>query len=329
MDKDDAISTRKYVLQQCSRNEDQNRIIMYKARGDDFTVGDTSELSKHPNYAEMFCLALQTKEQSQMLSKFGGKILCADATHGLTKYGYQLVSVVVKEDQGKGYPVSHLITSNVDSIVLTAYFKELQKRNPTLKVKFAMSDDDNATRKAFKDAFGEDVRTMFCYWHLREAWKRNLKRIKDLVARDIINSLLKATLTARREEEYKEILHLLKTLFPNCEDFMQYFESYYLPKDEDWARCHRNFYHDGVDTNMLLESFHNLIKTVYLLRKQNWRVDTLLVLLSDIEVDFWLRYTIATLVNTDTKDDPDKSKRHTRGMGISDSKVTQVNLSYL
>lgn len=326
----DAVATKMYVLRECMKGSEENRVIMYKTPGDDFTVGDHSELSHHEDYENIFCLGIQTKEQALILNKFGGKILCADATHELTQYeGYQLVSVVVKTDQGKGYPVSHLITSNVDAVILTAYFKELQKRNPTLKVQYAMSDDDQALKKAFKAAFGDDVLCLFCYWHLREAWKRNLvTRVNDADVRQAIYNVLQETLIVTTEKEFNEIITSMRTLFSDWTDFMGYFERNYLPHAKEWARCFRNFDHDKVDTNMLLESLHNLIKSVFLDRKLTRRIEMLLVTLCEIDVEFFRLYKLFVKIYYNNKGNLNVSARHKRGMSIENSHVTQVSFQY-
>lgn len=322
---DDAISTKQYVLRQCSKADKDNPIVLYKSPGDDFTVGNTSELRNHPNYNDIFCLGLQTKEQAFVMCKFGGKILCGDATHNMTKYDFQLFTLMVKDHRGKGYPVSHLITRNLDSKILAAYLKELQRRNPTLKIQFAMSDDDKATRKAFKAAFGDDVHVLLCYWHLRRAWRSNLFHITDPDVRENVIQLLEETLITRKVDEFNQLMEQLMQILIKFPKFISYLHTTYLQRIEDWARCHRNFFHDGVDTNMLLESFHNQMKTVYLKRKVNRRVDTLLQFLSQVEVNFWKDFTTASLVLAVDDDSGQVSISHIRGMHILDSDVIQVS----
>ena len=54
--------------------------------------------------------------------------------------------------------------------------------------------------------------------------------------------------------------------------------------------CYRNFDHANTDTNMFVESFHNRLKTFFMQRKINKRIDDLVILLLDIEEEDYWRY---------------------------------------
>lgn len=75
---------------------------------------------------------------------------------------------------------------------------------------------------------------------------------------------------------------------------------------------------------MLVESFHNILKSVYLKRIPNKRLDDLLYLMLQIEEDYYTRYTNALnmerLPNEDLKD---VKLRHVRGEKIPTSPVLQ------
>lgn len=329
LDKDDAIAVKKFVLSKCQNSSKYNPIILYKAPGDKFVIGKNllEAKRKHPNYDEIFCIGYQTKAQASIMLKFAGKILCVDATHGLTKYGYQLLSLMVKDDTGRGYPVGHLITSNLDATILTAFFKEIKERNPLLNVTTVMSDDDKATRSAFRAAFGENVKTLLCHWHVRRAWKNNYDRIDNDEAKSEIPKLLERTFHTKDTNEFNAIIEKIKS-FKDCMRFWDYFDSTYMTRVEDWAKCHRNFFHDDVDTNMLLESFHNIIKTLYFKRKANMRVEVLIQMNLEITLNYWVRHIVATRLNLMA--DVDRiSERHKRGMQILDSSVRKVSLLFL
>ena len=55
------------------------------------------------------------------------------------------------------------------------------------------------------------------------------------------------------------------------------FYKYYVPKVKEWATCYR--VGTIVNTNMFVESFHRLLKVVYMNNKQNRRVDHLVHIL--------------------------------------------------
>ncbi len=65
--------------------------------------------------------------------------------------------------------------------------------------------------------------------------------------------------------------------------FLDYFRDNYLSRIAQWAthaRCYAN-----VNTNMHIEAFHRLVKTVYFHQKQNRRVDCLLNVLLKLSRD--------------------------------------------
>ena len=52
--------------------------------------------------------------------------------------------------------------------------------------------------------------------------------------------------------------------------------------------CYRQLEHVNTGTNMFVESFHNKIKTFYLERMPNKRIDDLINVLLEIEADdYW------------------------------------------
>lgn len=66
-------------------------------------------------------------------------------------------------------------------------------------------------------------------------------------------------------------------------ELLQYFTKHYCGRTEQWALCYRAG--TQVNTNMFIESFHRLLKVVYMEHKQNRRVDFLLHILLKISRD--------------------------------------------
>ena len=58
---------------------------------------------------------------------------------------FSLINLVVADEFGKGYPVTHLICNSEDELVLTGFFEAIKTRcDPNMKVSSLMTDDDNA-----------------------------------------------------------------------------------------------------------------------------------------------------------------------------------------
>ena len=77
---------------------------------------------------------------------------------------------------------------------------------------------------------------------------------------------------------------------------------------------------------MFCESLHNKIKTYYMDRKQNKRVDKLLDVLFEMERDIYLQHLYRIKIGCPPTDiPPSYQKRHTKGMNIPDTDCTKVN----
>jgi hypothetical protein len=319
---DDATSTA--LLVEKLAQETYNPVVVFKPFKGDMRFGDDKDLRNHEDYEDLFFDGLQTKEQAVMMEQHAPKIICGDATHGMTAYGFQLFSLVVKDDTGKGFPVAYLITSNVTKLILTCFFSSIQRRIPRLKITLTMSDDDIATKQAFRAAFGEDIMTLLCQWHVPLAWTRNVWRIDVSDKKEELLYLLRRAMKTRDKTEYHSIVTLIRNDYSDCKRFVDYLDLNYFNRPDEWSSCFRTMYHDSVDTNMLLESFHNLLKTVELSRRPNRRVDTLIELLLDMEENRFREY----LVQKSKKMDPPlvgPTTRHQKGLRIPDSSVLKLD----
>ena len=88
--------------------------------------------------------------------------------------------------------------------------------------------------------------------------------------------------------------------------------------------CYRNFENANTDTNMYVESFHDVLKTYYMERKPNKRVDDLInVLLTYEEDNYW--WHKREKIYAAKHQSANNNSRHTRGMSISNEDLTVVN----
>ena len=84
------------------------------------------------------------------------------------------------------------------------------------------------------------------------------------------------------------LVGLLRKYEDICPKFVNYFKNTYVSRPVKWAMCYRQFEHANTDTNMFVESFHNKLKTFYLERMSNKRIDDLINVLLEIEADdYW------------------------------------------
>ena len=79
-----------------------------------------------------FILVIQTPLQAAMLKEFGNNIILIDSTHGTTGYDFQLITIVVVDELGEGYPTAWCLSNREDQIVLTHFLTSLHSKSGTI-----------------------------------------------------------------------------------------------------------------------------------------------------------------------------------------------------
>ena len=91
-----------------------------------------------------------------------------------------------------------------------------------------------------------------------------------------------------------------------------------------WSSMNRKIPHANSETNMFLESFHNVVKTKYMKRKSKRRMDYMLLMLEQVELEYFRKSEIPRNV----KVQPIKQEvtpRHKRGLKIPKEHVIPIN----
>ncbi len=90
---DDAASVSLLVSE--LHKESFNPVLFFKPQG--------SKSQEHPSFPEeAFILAIQTKFQLELYKQHAPTILCIDSTHGTNQYRFKLITIIVRDDLGKG-----------------------------------------------------------------------------------------------------------------------------------------------------------------------------------------------------------------------------------
>ena len=111
-----------------------------------------------------------------------------------------------------------------------------------------------------------------------------------------------------------------------CPKFLNYFKSTYVSRPVKWAMCYRQFVHANTDTNMFVESFHNKLKTFYLERMQNKRVDDLINVLLEIEADDYWSHKRRIVYLDVTKKYNCRAVRYESRIKIPDTHITALQI---
>ena len=124
---------------------------------------------------------------------------------------------------------------------------------------------------------GSPNNRIYCTWHVLRAWRTNVNtKIKTKEKRDNVFKMLQTLLCELDEASFKEMVHeVLKRLSSDEEthSFYQYFEKQYINKEQyrSWAYCYR--INVGINANMSIEKFNNILKNCYLKGKQIRQLD--------------------------------------------------------
>ena len=253
-----------------------NPILAFKPQGD-----SPSTRTLAP---DTFLLALQTQYQCNAFCKYGNKIVCMDSTHGTNIYDFLLISVLVVDDHGEGVPIAWAISNHETEEVLLEFLYAIKERVGELHPKVFMSDDAVQYYTAWSKVFGECTKHL-CMWHVDRSWRKALNEFVDnKQSRIEIYHQMRVLLLEQSKTEFFLLLQkFMSQLHQNFFRYYEYFKRTYAKRPEQWATCYR--IGCVANTNMFIESFHRLLKVVYLQSKQNRRIDDLLNTLCRIARD--------------------------------------------
>ena len=254
-----------------------NPVLLFKEQG-------TEQPQGLDNFSDNdFILCLQTQFQRDMFTELGSNVVCVDATHGINMYDFQLITIIVMDEYGEGLPVGWMISNREDAIALNAFFTAIKQACGNIKPIWFMSDDAQQYFNAWKGVFGEQkTKKIICTWHIHRSWRRALhEHIETKEDQITIYHYLCVLLQEHKEPNFRTLLQALLTHLHNThEKFYNYFNSTYCSRLEEWAVCYRKGC--TVNTNMFVESFHRVLKVVYLNHKKNRRIDLLLITLMKV-----------------------------------------------
>ncbi len=221
-----------------------------------------------------FVVVYQTAFQKTILFKYGHEVVVFDGIRGLNPYNFAVHSLLVVDAENEGFAVAFLVSNRSDQTVLEVFVACVRDNCGIINTTTLMSDVDNVCYDAWQGVMGPPKLSVFCTWHVREAWKENLqkliktgagdrkmsqverRRVTDLVKRqlfDLADDLDQASFTGK----LKSFLSLKD---PVVQPFLDYFRKNYVTKNniDAWASCYR--VHAGLNINTHVESFRRTLK---------------------------------------------------------------------
>ena len=299
------------------KEQDYNPILLFKPQG-----CDSSSMER-----EDFILGFQTEFQRNMLAEHGKHLVCMDATHGTNMYDFNLITLLVMDSLGEGIPVAWAITNRENEVHLTEFLSAIKCKVVSLEPKYFMSDDADQYFNSWCAAFGKKgTKKLLCAWHIDRAWRKGLaKHVPNFTVRSEIYHHLRILLLEQDEITFTCKLQQTVSYLMECEPrFCEYFQKEYASPNrfKMWATFNR--LHSGINTNMIVESFHRRLKVCYLNNKRNRRIDMLLNTLIKISRNLVFENLIKTEKGKQTYKIGIINKRH-RGA----EELTKTGTAYL
>lgn len=261
----DAVSVDAWVEEE--RKSDRNSVLMYKPQGEIDTEYNTFK-------TDDFALGIMTNAQEEILKKFGNDCICMDGTHGLNKYNFEVVTLMVLDDMRQGFPCAFFICSRIDSQTIATFLASVKDKVGELRPSVFMSDMAESFYNGWLTIMNPVEKRLFCTWHVDRAWQNNLSKIRDKETKGFVYKKLRVLLEETDESAFLTMLpSITETLIDDfsTNEFGQYFSKYYGSCYKSWAYCYR--VNAGINTNMHLESMHRAIKHIYLKGKTCQRLD--------------------------------------------------------
>lgn len=171
-DSNDYVSVQKMV-DYLQRQEDKT-IRYYRAPGSQVEA-DTR--------ATGFMLVLATEFQLNMLRKCGkDATICLDSTHGTAGYGYSLTSIVVIDEFGNGMATAFCLSSNTSQVEWKTFLEVVLEamEGVPIAARVVMTDNDSSFYNAWVKVMGPVQHRLLCSWHIDQAWRRNLGKVKNI-----------------------------------------------------------------------------------------------------------------------------------------------------
>ena len=247
---------------------DKNLVRFVKFQGDESTGG----LSK-----DDFMLVLIGEPQAVVLKKFCGphRVVALDSIPGTNCYHFQLTTLMVLDEHGEGFPGAFCYSNKVDEASMTVFLNICRDAIGSVDGAILMTGDTEVYYNAWRNVMGPLAHRLLCEWHVDQAWRKNISKIKgETFVKAQVYKTLYALLEIRDINDFQ--FHLAKFLEKinsdiRTSDFGAYFQREYANRCHLWAYCHRLGF--KVHRNMHLMALHRAIKRVHLQGRKVQRLD--------------------------------------------------------
>ena len=92
---------------------------------------------------------------------------------------FLLITVLVMDEFGEGFPVAWCYSNREDSVILNNYFQHIKNKVGNVHPEWFMSDDASQYYKCWSQVFKRQPKRLLCIRHVDRAWRNVISRIKN------------------------------------------------------------------------------------------------------------------------------------------------------
>lgn len=260
------------------KESSNNPVIFYKAQGASHGILHDSD----------FLLCLQTPFQKETMKKFSTKIIFMDCTYSSAEDELFLTTVFVLDSAEEAVPVAWAISNRKDTEIIQVFLTALKAScDQDFPTDVFLSDLESNLYSAWCEVFSKPQKRLCCSWLIDKRWRRKLYEV--IPSKEIMLEIY-AFLKIMQKETKKSIFQkmvqdFLKYLTEKAPEYLEYFSSNYGLDDRIslWAGCFQT--NSCANANTFRDAFWHVLRDINFNKKQNRRVDHLLIVLLKLARD--------------------------------------------
>ncbi|OAD68579.1 hypothetical protein PHYBLDRAFT_73743 [Phycomyces blakesleeanus NRRL 1555(-)] len=221
---------------------------------------------------------------------------CLDATHAISgKIDEILYTLLVCDKEiGRGWPVAFMVTNDRGVGPIVQWLQFLKSSLLLINPQQITIDCCSAEVHAIQTTF-PSTQIQFCILHVTQAWNRKLSDFVKIPgalpseAHLLCSEMMRYLQDIVYEDDldqFRQKLVEFKSEFSDQELFLDYFEKNWCTekKFKIWSHAYHECQFSHMLTNNYIELWHNQLKTVFMKRSRNKRLDKLVfILVHDVE----------------------------------------------
>lgn len=259
--------------------------------------------------------------------RYGGGCICLDRTDA-SNTRFHLTTMSVVDGLRTGFPTAFLISSRVDSDILTFFFTTIKQVVGEINPGLLMTDVAEDFYLAWVKVMGEPGQTLFCLWHVERDWRENLYSTTSESKSTDIFLLLHSIITEPDYETFHGKFNEIRLSLvsdPSTSTFGRYLIDNYSENYNYWSSAYRP--RDAIRVDADLERLHLSIKYLYTEVRKNHRLDK--------NIDSILQFIDNKLYERATNVDRNSGKKtknissgHRSSMLLNIKAISEINHSW-